>query len=60
MTLQVQKALAGHVADLLELERAQGVGAAAEGFHIIEVAADVDRDALVPEAPIVIEARVQG
>jgi hypothetical protein len=60
VALQVQQALARDVADLLDLERAQGVGAAAEGLDVVEAAADVDRDALVPEAPVVIQARVQG
>lgn len=60
MALQVNQKLAGGLADLLDLERAQGVRARAEGVDVVEAAAVVDRDALLPGLPVGLEARVQG
>ncbi len=58
MALQMHQALALDGPHLLDLEGAQRVGARLEAFDVVEVAADVDRDALVPELAVGLEARV--
>jgi hypothetical protein len=52
VTLQVKQTLTRDLADLLDLERAQGVCAGPKSVDVVETAADVDRDALVPELPV--------
>jgi hypothetical protein len=51
MALRVHERAAVDVAQLLELERAQR-RRAGEALDVVEVAADVDRDALVPYRPV--------
>jgi hypothetical protein len=52
MALRVRERAAVDVAQLLELERAQRRRAGEEALDVVQVAADVDRDALVPYRPV--------
>jgi hypothetical protein len=53
VALQVDEPLARDVADLLDLERPQRRAARAEPLDVVEVARDVDRNALVPPRAVV-------
>src|ERR687893_2926309 len=52
VALQVEELLARDVAHLLELEGAEVLLAGLEARDVVELAADVDRDALVPAGPV--------
>ncbi|HLM30651.1 MAG TPA: hypothetical protein VK326_03215 [Solirubrobacterales bacterium] len=53
MALKMGEALGGNVADLLDLEWPQRRAPGPEALDVVEVARDVDRDALVPPRAVV-------
>jgi hypothetical protein len=60
VALEVDKALARDVADLLDRERVQRAPSGPEALDVVEAAGGMDRDALVPPGAICRQAGIQG
>lgn len=59
VALEVGEALAGDIADLLDLKRAERARPGPEALDVVEVAGGMDPDPLVPPGAVCRQARVQ-